>query len=71
MVSPSTTGLEENAYTQWLKAKGQDWHDLQGEEISPYVKEGPPGGVSPDHLVCRKDDRFYSGKSGKELVFQF
>ena len=33
---------EENAYTQWLKMHGQDWHDLQGKKISPYVQEGPP-----------------------------
>mgnify|MGYP001278661836 CR=1 FL=1 len=33
---------EENAYTQWLKDHGQDWAELQGEEISPFIKQGPP-----------------------------
>ncbi len=32
----------ENAYTQWLHAKGQSWQDLYSGPSTGYVKEGVP-----------------------------
>ena len=54
-----------------VETHGQDWHDLQGRKISPYVQEGPPAEFSPDHLVCGEDHQFYSGESGKNWFFSF
>ena len=62
---------EENAYTQWLKSKGQDWHALQGEEISPYVKEGPPAEFHQTTWCAEKTIEFIQENQGKNWFFSF
>ena len=62
---------EENAYTQWLKKHGQDWHDLQGEKISPYVQEGPPAEFHQTTWCAEKTIDFIRENEGKNWFFSF
>ena len=62
---------EENAYTQWLKDQGQDWAELQGEEISPFVKEGPPAEFHQTTWCAEKTIEFIRKKKGVPWFFSF
>ena len=62
---------EENAYTQWLKMHGQDWHDLQGKKISPYVQEGPPAEFHQTTWCAEKTIDFIRKNKGKNWFFSF
>ena len=62
---------EENEYTQWLTEKGQDWHDLQGEEMSPYVRIGPPAEYSQTTWCAEKTIDFIRKENGNPWFFSF
>ena len=62
---------EENEYTKWLTEKGQDWFDLQGEEISPYVHNGPPAEYSQTTWCAEKTIDFIKNEKGKPWFFSF
>ena len=62
---------EENVYTQWLREKGQDWHDLQGEEISPFVKVGPPAEFHQTTWCAEKTIDFIREKKDCPWFFSF
>ncbi|MBT3539620.1 MAG: sulfatase-like hydrolase/transferase, partial [Opitutae bacterium] len=62
---------EENEYTQWLTEKGQDWFDLQGEKISPYVQTGPPAEFSQTTWCAEKTIDFIKKENGKPWFFSF
>ena len=62
---------EENAYTQWLAEKGKTWDELLGEDLSPFVKGGPPAEVPPDDLVAGETIEFIRENEGKPWFFSF
>lgn len=62
---------EENEYTKWLTEKGQDWYGLQGEEISPYVRNGPPAEYSQTTWCAEKTIEFIKSEQGKPWFFSF
>jgi len=62
---------EENEYTKWLTEKGQDWFDLQGEKISPYVQIGPPAEFSQTTWCAEKTIDFIKKENGKPWFFSF
>ena len=62
---------EENEYTQWLTEKGQDWFDLQGDEINPYVHHGPPAQFSQTAWCAEKTIDFIQAEQGKPWFFSF
>ena len=62
---------EENEYTKWLTEKGQDWFDLQGEKISPYVHNGPPAEYSQTAWCAEKTIDFIKNEKGKPWFFSF
>lgn len=62
---------EENEYTKWLKEKGQDWYDLQGEKINEYVHFGPPSEYSQTAWCAEKTIEFINAEKGKPWFFSF
>lgn len=62
---------EENEYTQWLTEKGQDWFDLQGEAINPYVHYGPPAEYSQTAWCAEKTIDFIKNEKGNPWFFSF
>lgn len=62
---------EENEYTKWLTEKGQDWFNLQGEKISPYVQIGPPAEFSQTTWCAEKTIDFIKKENGKPWFFSF
>ena len=62
---------EENEYTKWLTEKGQDWFDLQGEEINSYVHHGPPAEYSQTAWCAEKTIDFIKAEQGKPWFFSF
>ena len=62
---------KENAYTQWLREKGRDWHDLQGRKISPYVQEGPPADYHQTTWCAEKAIEFIRANQGNPWFFSF
>ena len=61
----------ENAYTQWLAEKGKSWGELQGEDLSPYVKSGPPAEFHQTTWCAEKTVEFIRGNAGKPWFFSF
>ena len=53
LIIHSRTGRKMNT-RNGLPKKGQDWFDLQGEEINPYVHHGPPAEYSQTLGVPKK-----------------
>jgi choline-sulfatase len=62
---------EENEYTKWLTEQGQDWYGLQGEEIGPYVRNGPPAEYSQTTWCAEKTIEFIKSEQGKPWFFSF
>ena len=61
----------ENEYTKWLKEKGQDWFDLQGEKINDYVSIGPPSEFTQTSWCAEKTIDFINAEKDGPWFFSF
>ena len=62
---------EENAYTQWLAEKGKTWDELLGDDVSPFVKRGPPAEYHQTTWCAEKTIEFIRENEGKPWFFSF
>lgn len=61
----------ENAYTQWLHAKGQNWHDLYSGQSTGFVKEGVPTEFHQTTWCAEMTMDFIRGNQGRPWFFSF
>lgn len=61
----------ENAYTQWLHAKGQRWEDLYAGPSTGYVKEGVPTEFHQTTWCAKMAIDFIRGNQGRPWFFSF
>ena len=62
---------KENAYTQWLGQKGKTWDELSGDDLSPFVKSGPPAEYHQTTWCAEKTIEFIRENEGKPWFFSF
>ncbi|MBC8351093.1 MAG: sulfatase-like hydrolase/transferase [Planctomycetes bacterium] len=61
----------ENAYTQWLDAKGQRWEDLYSGPATNYIKEGVPAEFHQTTWCAEMTTDFIRGNQGRPWLFSF
>ena len=61
----------ENAYTQWLTKKGQNWKDLYSGPGTPYVKEGVPTEYHQTTWCAEMTMDFIRENNGQPWMFSF
>lgn len=61
----------ENAYTQWLEAKGEDWHELYADPGNGYVKEGVPAELHQTTWCAEMAIDFMRKNSDQPWFFSF
>jgi len=61
----------ENAYTQWLHAKGQRWADLYSGPSTGYVKQGVPAEFHQTTWCAEMTMDFIRGHQGRPWLFSF
>ena len=61
----------ENAYTQWLHAKGQTWDDLYSGASTGYVMEGVPAEYHQTTWCAEMTMDFIRGNLGRPWFFSF
>ncbi len=62
---------EENAYTQWLKSKGQTWEELYTGRATGYVKEGIPAEYHQTTWCAETTIDFIKANQGQPWFFSF
>ena len=61
----------ENAYTQWLAAKGLRWEDLYDGPSTPYIKEGIPAPYHQTTWCAEKTIEFIDQNAHQPWFFSF
>lgn len=61
----------ENAYTQWLHAKGHRWNELYSGPATAYVKEGVPSELHQTTWCAEMTMDFIRGNKGRPWFFSF
>lgn len=61
----------ENAYTQWLHAKGQRWEELYSGHATGYVKEGVPAEFHQTTWCAEMAMDFIRGNQSRPWLFSF
>ena len=61
----------ENAYTQWLHAKGKSWDELYSGPSTGYVKEGVPAEYHQTTWCAEMAIDFIRGNQGRPWFFSF
>ena len=61
----------ENAYTQWLLAKGQSWEKLYSGLSTGYVKQGVPAQFHQTTWCAEMTMDFLRGNVGRPWLFSF
>ncbi len=61
----------ENAYTQWLAAKGLGWEDLYDGPSTPYIKEGIPAPYHQTTWCAEKTIEFIDQNAHQPWFFSF
>lgn len=61
----------ENAYTQWLAAKGKTWDEFYAGHQTPYVKHGVPAEFHQTTWCAERASRFIETQRGRPWLFSF
>lgn len=61
----------ENAYSQWLRAKGQSWSELYSGPSTGFVKEGVPAEYHQTTWCAEMTSDFIRGNAGRPWFFSF
>ena len=61
----------ENAYTQWLHAKGKTWEEMYAGPSTGYVKEGVPAEFHQTTWCAEMTIDFIRGNQGRPWFFSF
>ena len=61
----------ENAYTQWLAARGTAWDELYAGPATPYVKHGVPAEFHQTTWCAEKAVEFIRQNAGRPWLFSF